>query len=61
MDIVNALAVITGGASGLGLATAEAIVAAGGKVVLVDVQDEAGAAAVCDGQVRDGTRHAYMI
>ncbi len=45
MDIVNALAVVTGGASGLGLATAEAVVAAGGKVVLVDVQDEAGAAA----------------
>jgi NAD(P)-dependent dehydrogenase (short-subunit alcohol dehydrogenase family) len=39
-------ALITGGASGLGLAVAEAIVAAGGKAALVDVNDAAGAEAV---------------
>ena len=38
-------AVVTGGASGLGLAVARRIVAAGGRVTLLDVQDEAGSAA----------------
>ena len=38
-------AVVTGGASGLGLAVGRRIVAAGGRVALLDVQDEAGAAA----------------
>ena len=46
MDLANAKAVITGGASGLGFATAERVVAAGGKVVLLDVNDEQGAASV---------------
>ena len=36
MDISKVVAVITGGASGLGQATAEAIVARGGKVMIVD-------------------------
>ncbi len=45
MDLKETRAVITGGASGLGLACAQAIVAAGGRVVLLDVQDEKGAAA----------------
>jgi NAD(P)-dependent dehydrogenase (short-subunit alcohol dehydrogenase family) len=35
-------AVISGGASGLGLATAVRLVAGGGRVALLDVQDEAG-------------------
>ncbi len=38
-------AVVTGGASGLGRAVAEQIIAAGGKVVLADVNEEAGKAA----------------
>ncbi len=38
-------AVVTGGASGLGLAVAERIVAAGGKVTLFDVNEAQGAAA----------------
>ena len=38
-------AVITGGASGLGLAVARRIIADGGQVTLLDVQDEAGAKA----------------
>ena len=36
MDIKDKVAVITGGASGLGRATAEAVVAAGGKVAIID-------------------------
>ncbi|MDH4047304.1 MAG: SDR family NAD(P)-dependent oxidoreductase [Gammaproteobacteria bacterium] len=44
MDLAKARAVVSGGASGLGLATAERIVAAGGKVVLLDINDEQGAA-----------------
>jgi NAD(P)-dependent dehydrogenase (short-subunit alcohol dehydrogenase family) len=46
MLIQETRALITGGASGLGLAVAEAIVAAGGKAALVDVNDAAGAEAV---------------
>jgi NAD(P)-dependent dehydrogenase (short-subunit alcohol dehydrogenase family) len=45
MKIDNACAVVTGAASGLGLATATRIVASGGRVVLFDVQAEAGALA----------------
>jgi NAD(P)-dependent dehydrogenase (short-subunit alcohol dehydrogenase family) len=37
--------IVTGGASGLGRAAAETIIAAGGKVVLLDVNVEAGKAA----------------
>ncbi len=43
MQIQNNVFVVTGGASGLGAATAKMIVEAGGKVVLVDVNPEAGA------------------
>ncbi len=42
MKLDSVRAVITGGASGLGLATAARLVASGGKVALLDVQDEAG-------------------
>ena len=45
MKISDARAVITGGASGLGLAVARHLVAAGGKVALLDVQDGPGRAA----------------
>jgi len=38
-------ALVTGGASGLGLAVAEAVVAAGGKVAMLDVNEDAGRAA----------------
>ena len=44
MDLATAKAVITGGASGLGLATAQRVVDAGGEVVLLDINDEQGAA-----------------
>lgn len=46
MEIRDTRAIVTGGASGLGLAVAEMIVAAGGKVALLDVNDTAGVEAV---------------
>jgi NAD(P)-dependent dehydrogenase (short-subunit alcohol dehydrogenase family) len=45
MKLGNARAVITGGASGLGLAVARRVVEAGGRATLLDVQKEAGDAA----------------
>ena len=42
MDLASARAVISGGASGLGYATAERVVAAGGQAVLLDVNEEQG-------------------
>jgi NAD(P)-dependent dehydrogenase (short-subunit alcohol dehydrogenase family) len=44
MQIKDNVFIITGGASGLGAATARMIVSAGGKVVLADVQVDAGTA-----------------
>lgn len=48
MKIQDARAVVTGGASGLGNAVARRIVALGGKVVMLDVQDGPGRAAAAD-------------
>jgi NAD(P)-dependent dehydrogenase (short-subunit alcohol dehydrogenase family) len=42
MNLDRVRAVISGGASGLGLATAARLVAGGGQVALLDVQDEPG-------------------
>ncbi len=44
MDLAIAKAVITGGASGLGFATAQRVIDAGGQVVLLDINAEQGAA-----------------
>ena len=44
MRIEGRTFITTGGASGLGRAAAEAIVAAGGHAILVDVNAEVGAA-----------------
>ncbi|MDA0707247.1 MAG: SDR family oxidoreductase [Proteobacteria bacterium] len=44
MDLAIAKAVISGGASGLGFATAQRVIDAGGQVVLLDINDEQGAA-----------------
>ena len=46
MQFAGIRAVITGGASGLGLATARRIVAAGGQALLLDINAETGAAAL---------------
>lgn len=46
MKLSEAKAVITGGASGLGFATAQRVVEAGGRVVLLDINDELGAESV---------------
>ncbi len=48
-------ALITGGASGLGLAVAEAVIAAGGHAALLDVNEDAGQAAVA----RLGSRASF--
>lgn len=42
MHIAQQAFIVTGGASGLGAATARRLAAAGGKVLIADVQDEAG-------------------
>ncbi len=42
------ITLITGAASGLGLATAKLLVAEGAKVVMADIADEAGQAAAAD-------------
>ncbi len=46
MQLSDTRAIVTGGVSGLGLATARRIVASGGKVALFDVNDDKGAEAV---------------
>ncbi|MGI9220104.1 MAG: SDR family oxidoreductase [Woeseiaceae bacterium] len=42
MELASAKAVISGGASGLGLATAQRVIDAGGQVALLDINDEQG-------------------
>jgi NAD(P)-dependent dehydrogenase (short-subunit alcohol dehydrogenase family) len=44
VDITDGVAVVTGGASGLGLATTKALVAAGAKVVILDLPSSPGQA-----------------
>ena len=56
MDLANAKAVITGGASGLGLATAQRVVGAGGQAVLLDINEEQGASSAA----ALGERAAFM-
>src|SRR4051812_4614761 len=50
-ELAGKIAAVTGAASGIGLASTEAMVAAGARVVLVD-RDEAALAAVCE-RLRD--------
>jgi NAD(P)-dependent dehydrogenase (short-subunit alcohol dehydrogenase family) len=48
MEISGKVAVVTGGASGLGAATAKMIIEEGGHVVIVDLNDQAGQALAKD-------------
>ncbi|MBZ0217845.1 MAG: 3-oxoacyl-ACP reductase FabG [Fimbriimonadaceae bacterium] len=48
MDLKNKVAIITGASRGIGLACAQRFVAEGAKVVLADIEEEAGNAAVKD-------------
>jgi NAD(P)-dependent dehydrogenase (short-subunit alcohol dehydrogenase family) len=48
MNFSKTLAVITGGASGLGRAVAEHLIAAGGKAAILDLQEAAGRAAALE-------------
>ena len=48
MQLNEVKALITGGVSGLGLAVARKVVASGGQAILLDINDEAGAAAVAE-------------
>jgi NAD(P)-dependent dehydrogenase (short-subunit alcohol dehydrogenase family) len=48
MRIEGSWALVTGGASGLGLATARRLVDGGGRVVLADISEELGAKAAAD-------------
>jgi NAD(P)-dependent dehydrogenase (short-subunit alcohol dehydrogenase family) len=56
MNLATARAVVTGGASGLGLATAARIVDAGGQVALLDVNEQQGMASA-----RDLGAHAVFL
>jgi NAD(P)-dependent dehydrogenase (short-subunit alcohol dehydrogenase family) len=48
MQLNEVKALITGGVSGLGLAVARKVVASGGQAVLLDINDDAGAAVVAE-------------
>lgn len=48
MDIADQVAVVTGGASGLGFGTARALAARGAKVMIVDLAEERGHAAAAE-------------
>lgn len=47
-DLTGARVLVTGGAKGLGLRTARAILAGGGTVAIADIDEQAGAAAVAE-------------
>ena len=55
----NRVALVTGGASGIGKETAQRIAAEGGSVVIADLQDEAGRGVV-EGIEKQGGRAAYV-
>lgn len=60
MDLNGTSAVVTGGASGLGLATAEALTAAGAAVVVLDLPDAQSSTARQDAVASLGGRTRYI-
>jgi NAD(P)-dependent dehydrogenase (short-subunit alcohol dehydrogenase family) len=56
MNLSEARAIVTGGASGLGLAVVERVVTAGGRAAILDLQDAPGQAAAA----RLGSNAAYV-
>jgi NAD(P)-dependent dehydrogenase (short-subunit alcohol dehydrogenase family) len=56
MELASAKAVISGGASGLGFATAQRVIDAGGHVTLLDINDEQGN----ESAAKLGQRAAYV-
>ena len=56
MDLMGAVALVTGGASGLGAATARRLAAAGARLVIVDLQDDKGEELA--GEIGGGYSHA---
>lgn len=48
MELAKAKAVISGGASGLGFATAQRVIDAGGRVALLDINEDQGAASAAN-------------
>jgi NAD(P)-dependent dehydrogenase (short-subunit alcohol dehydrogenase family) len=58
MDIGGQVAIVTGGASGLGRATVEALVGKGANVAVFDLNDEAGQALVA--QLGDKVTYAHV-
>jgi len=57
MNFTQVKALVTGGASGLGLSVARRIVANGGRVCLLDINDQAGAAAARE--LGKGSRYVH--
>ena len=61
MDPKGKVAVITGGASGIGLATAKLLAANGARIVIADLQQEAGDAAAREIEARLGRGKARFV
>jgi 2-hydroxycyclohexanecarboxyl-CoA dehydrogenase len=59
MKLNDKLAIVTGGASGIGLATANTFAEAGGHVVLTDINSEAGEAAASE--IRERGQNADFV
>ena len=57
MEISNKVSLITGGASGLGLATAEVLIESGSKVMLLDLNEDNAKSAV----EKLGSNSSYVI
>ena len=58
-DFSNKVAVITGGASGIGLSTAEQLAAGGATIVIADIDDTAGENAISSLK-NSGEKHLYI-